>query len=259
VGQGLVGRIEARRGDDEFGQSWGYHSRVSVAHRYVCMTIPKVGCTTVKRTLHRFEGLAPLDDWGALHDQGEDLRLSRFGPDDCARMLTAPDWVRFAFVRNPYDRVFSAWKSKLANPWDTQYLWIRDAIRAANDYPPSPDGDRFRPFPAFADYVRFLTETDDRRLLVDGHWNLQTNILCRDLVGYDVIGRFETFVDDFTAVLRRLGAPDEVHALAAQVTNPTPQVPLAAAYDRHLADAIYHHYQPDFEAFAYHRDSWLYA
>jgi hypothetical protein len=33
-----------------------------------------------------------------------------------AEMLRSPDYLRFSFVRNPYSRLVSAWKPKLA--WD---------------------------------------------------------------------------------------------------------------------------------------------
>lgn len=253
----LQAAIEARNTDEEFSQSWGYHSRVSVTHRYVCMTIPKVGCTTIKRTLRAWEDLPALDDWGALHENEEHPRLAHFSSAATAQMLTSERWTRFAFVRNPYDRLFSAWKSKIANTWDTQYLWLRDAIRDANGYPPSTD--RFTPYVAFADYARFVATTDEARVVLDGHLNLQSNVLLADLIPYDVVGRFETFADDFAAVLRRLSAPDHVVALAADVTNATPRLPLAAAYDRDLADTVYRKYEPDFEAFRYRRDSWLYT
>lgn len=238
------------------GASWGYHSRASTAHRYLCMTVPKVGCTTLKRTLHAFEGLSTASDWGEIHDQGAELRLSAFTVAEIADMLRSPDWLRFAFVRDPYHRMFSAWKSKIGNNWDTQYLPLRGQIRTAMGYPARTD--RSAPMVAFRDFVRFIVDSDDPNVVRDGHWDLQVNVLLYDLIAYDVVGRFERFADDVTAILDRLGAPPAVLAIAREVTNPTPQVPLAAAYDRELADLVYRYYQPDFETFGYDRDGWLY-
>jgi hypothetical protein len=250
---GLEAAIDASReraGDN----SWTYHSRVSVAHRYVCMSVPKVACTTVKRTLHEFEGLSPAGDWGQVHDQGADLRLSSFASSEIADMLLSPDWLRFAFVRDPYDRLFSAWKSKIGNTWDTQYHWLRDGIRTAEAYPARGSGPPATV--AFRDFVRFVFESDDPWVTNDAHWDLQTNVLLCGLVPYDVIGRFERFSQDFDTILRRLGAPESVLAMAAERTNSTTQVPLAAAYDRDLADRVYARYEPDFETFGYERESW---
>jgi hypothetical protein len=219
-------------------------------------TVPKAAATTVKRTLHAFEGLSPPDGVGEVHEEGFELCLSAFPTVEVVEMLNSPDWLRFAFVRDPYHRMFSAWKSKIGNNWDTQYLWLRDEIRAANHYRTrigSP-----APMVTFRDFVRYVIESDDPRVVRDAHWDLQTNVLLHDLIPYDVIGRFETFSEDFTAILWRLGAPPSVLTLANEVTNSTPQMPLAAAYDQELADLVYRYYQPDFDDFGYQRDAWLY-
>jgi hypothetical protein len=252
----LMARIEKARHRDGFDISWGYHSRVSVEHRYVCMTVPTVACTTVKLTLHEFEGLPRAGDWGMVHDQ-DSLRLSSFSVSQAAEMLSSPDWLRFAFVRDPYDRLFSAWKQKIVNTWDTQYAGLRGQIRTANGYPSHTD--RPAPFIAFRDFVRFVVGSDDPGVIFDAHWDLQTRILLDDLIAYDAIGRFETFVEDFTAVLRRLDAPEHVISMAGQVTNPTTPVPLSAAYDRELADLVHGKYEPDFAAFGYDRDGWMFG
>lgn len=251
----LAARIDEARGRGGFDASWGYNSRVSIEHRYVCMTVPKVACTTVKLTLHEWEGLPPAADWGQVHDQ-DAPRLSSFSTSEAAEMLTSPDWLRFAFVRDPYDRLFSAWKQKIGNTWDTQYAGLRDQIRAADGYPSRPG--RPAPFVAFRDFARFVAESGDPGVVFDGHWDLQTNVLLHDLIAYDVIGRFETFVEDFTAVLRHLDAPEHVIAMARQVTNQTAKVPLSAAYDRELAALVHRKYEADFAAFGYDRDSWMF-
>jgi hypothetical protein len=48
-------QVEAVPAEDGHA-SWDYHSRASLAHRYVAMTVPKVACTTIKMTLQTWEG-----------------------------------------------------------------------------------------------------------------------------------------------------------------------------------------------------------
>lgn len=72
----LEARIDAGRGWGSARMSWGYHVRASVKHHYLCMTAPKVACTTVKRTLHALEGLDTAHDDEDVHDQGVEFRLS---------------------------------------------------------------------------------------------------------------------------------------------------------------------------------------
>jgi hypothetical protein len=254
VKETLKPMIEERRRSDPH-QSFYYHSRVSTDRRYLCMTIPKIACTTIKTTLHQFESGEPPGPLGNIHEDEEGKRLSDFTTDEIADILTAPGWFRFCFVRNPYHRLFSAYKSKICNAWEKQYRWMQDEVREAFDYPVR-DGRRAG-MVAFRDFVGYL-ETASDKVRHDGHLNVQTNILMLDLVQYDFVGRFESFAADFGDVLKRLNAPPEIHSVAAEVRNPTVKVHLAVAYDRELADRVYKMYEPDFTGFGYDRDSWMF-
>jgi hypothetical protein len=227
--------------------TWTYHSRASTKHKYLTVAVPKVACSTIKRTLHVFEGLGQAERLALEHGAGEEMRLSRLSKKATAEALTNPNWLRFVFVRNPYDRLLSAWKSKIFSSHDTHYEAVRQELR-----------DRVGlPVIAFGDFVRCLTTSDDAELQADGHWERQTVVGRHDVIDYDLIARFENFAAEFRAILQRLGAPDDVLVLAGQVTNPTEPIPMAAAYDSELAAIVYEYYRDDFETFGYGRDSWL--
>lgn len=248
----LAARIESLRHTDDH-QSFGYHSLVSVSRRYLCLTVPKVACTTIKMLLHRLDAVrTPPPE---IHNLG--ARLADFGTAELVEMLTAAQWLRFGFVRNPYGRLFSAYKSKIGNGWEQEYRWLQDDIRDANAYPMRAG--RRAGTVAFADFVRYVAQSDDPRVVRDGHLNLQSNILLCDCISYDVLGRFETLADDLRSVLQRLGAPAEIAGACTTVTNATTHVPLAAAYDKALADIAYATYEPDFRSFGYDRDSWMFV
>lgn len=217
------------------------------------MTVPKVACTTVKRTLHAFEGLT-LANSVDEHAQGMELSLDAYDAEQVVEMLTAGDWLRFAFVRNPYERLVSAWKSKIVSHADPYYAKLRHHIRRHYAYRPE---DGSAPQIAFRGFVDFILASADGPAGKDGHWDLQTSILCHGLIDYHVIGRFERFTTDFSAILRRLGAPPPVMALATEVTNATAPMPLPTLFDQDLADRVFHHYEADFDAFSYPRDSWM--
>src|SRR5215475_1383460 len=138
----LAQYIEAVRAEGQH-TSWGYHSRASVAHRYVAMTVPKVACSTIKMALQTWEGCGPeLDRWGDVHASWAGPTLLAYPAAQIVEMLRSPDFLRFSFVRNPYSRLVSAWKSKLA--WDDpQYGQLRASIREVCDYP-VVDGQRAR-------------------------------------------------------------------------------------------------------------------
>ena len=231
------------------------NSRVSVERKYVCVTVPKNANSRIKMTLHMLDGNPELHQPGAAHKVG--LRLSSFERDQILEMLTSAEWFRFCFVRNPYDRLLSAYKTQVGNTWNREYQWLKDDIRKSLAYPPDEDGlERLVPF---RDFVRYLHDAEDR-VRHDGHFNVQARILVPDLIAYDFIGRFETFQSDFEHVLTRLNAPPEILATVSVVKNPTTQVyPPAIAYDREVADLVYDLYKTDFETFGYDRDYWMYV
>jgi hypothetical protein len=129
AGRTLAAQVARRRPTDEY-RTWSYHSRVSTSRRYLCVPIQKIACTTTRTVLRRLEGLPPSEH---IHDEGP--RLADFTVEENATMLSCPEWLRFSFVRNPYARLYSAYKSKIGNTWEQQYDWLRVAIRDAFDYP----------------------------------------------------------------------------------------------------------------------------
>jgi hypothetical protein len=245
----LAARVEAARAEGH--ASWGYHSRASLAHRYVAMTVPKVACSTIKMALQAWEGCAPPPErWADVHADQAGPTLLAYPTAEIVEMLRSPDCLRFSFVRNPYSRLVSAWKSKLA--WDDpQYRQLQALIREACDYP-VVDGQRAGPI-SFRDAVQCLLDDPGA---FDDHWSLQADLLVADAIDYHVVGRFERFGQQFQAILRRLHAPPEVAGIARRVFNPTQPMPLPAVYDPQLARRVYDFYVADFETFGYHKDSW---
>ncbi len=252
---GVVTRdvLEAAAANDD--EAWGYGSRVSKQWRYVSIPAKKVGCSTIKHTLHDLESKPPVE-WWETHDGDDEMSMASLGVDEVLLMLNDPGVLKFCFVRNPYDRVFSAWKSKMLSSDDSRYEPVRNAIRDALGYPESLDGAP-RPTLAFGDFVRYLAHSGDHRATHDGHWCPQVDAVWWDLITYDVVGRFENFVDDLHAILRRLGAPPEVFERAQIRANASPAIPMSAAYDTELAAIVYDHYRADFDTFGYAEDSWM--
>ena len=181
-------------------------------------------------------------------------KLCDFGTDEIVEMLTAPDWCRFSFVRNPYDRLFSAYKSKISDPdGDPWYHGVQAEIREMFDYP-RRDGQQLS-IVSFRDFVRYVQGGGRPH---DPHWCVQTKRLAREIMSFGFIGRYEMYQRDFRAILERLGAPPGIVASAEKVHGQSTKICLPAAYDRDLADRVYGIYREDFEAFGYDRDSWMF-
>ncbi|MCX6050057.1 MAG: sulfotransferase family protein [Chloroflexi bacterium] len=231
---------------------------ISPVAKYFCMAIPKAACSKIKIVLQQLEGFPlPADPLHVHYRATPGLRfvssIADFSTAEASEILTADDWFRFTFVRNPYARLFSAYKSQVMD-LSSPYIGFREAIRQQAGYP-TPVGTPLGKV-GFADFVKYIaTQPDEQR---DGHWKSQTGSLHLDAIRYDFIGRVETFEQDFRTVLQRFNAPAALLVTLAERVNTTAQLPLAAAYHKELADLVYSIYQDDFETFGYGRDSWMF-
>ncbi len=159
-----------------------------------------------------------------------------------------PDWRRFAFVRNPYARLYSAYKNKIAD-LASPYIGVRKAIwRAVGNRQPPAEA------PPFKAFVRYAAEQLARSgpgwalALPGGH------SLLLDLIDYSFLGRVESFEKDLATVLHSLGAPDEFHDGLDVVVGASARLPAARAYDAALAQLVHEAYRADFfETFRYMR------
>lgn len=180
---------------------------VTVGHEpaFVWFQIPKVASRTIR--YHLFE-----------HSDLSFRSGSRLLPPSVLRGR-----YTFAFVRNPWDRLVSAWADKVVRR-DTYGL--PDDVRAS--------------FPLF---VRWIADTVDLAT-ADRHIRHQHVMVDRDIV--DFVGRFETFSRDFDAVCRRLGLPP-----CEDRRNASPHDSYERYYDRELAALVGRLYAEDVEAFGY--------
>jgi len=226
---------------------------VSRRRRYFYMAVEKAASSKIKMVLHQLEGYAlPADpfDVHARNQPGMPFvdKLSAFGARDAAEILRGPDWRRFAFVRNPYARLYSAYKNKIAD-LTSPYIGVRQTIwrLAGNGHPPA----EAPPFDAFVRYVAQQPDPDR-----DGHWRSQTGALCLDLIDYGFLGRVESFEKDLGTVLRSLGAPEALYDGLNVLVGASPRTAAATPYNASLAQVVYEAYRADFETLGYAPESW---
>ena len=244
--------IEKRRKEDLYG---GFkHSMVSRRHRYLWIINGKVACVTTTLALRELDG-NPFTGGSMWGDEGI-LTLLDLTIEETEEALTSSQWFRFCFVRNPYHKLFSAYKSKIMNPQaESHYQGIQQEIRELYGY---PEADlRGKSTVSFRDFIDFVVKGNHPH---DGHWCVQSRRLMIDFISYDFVGRFESFEDELGAVLQRLNAPEEMLEQSPKVhAGKSVRMHPAAAYDRETADLVYATFQEDFENFDYRRDSWMFA
>lgn len=190
------------------------------------ISMPKVANSSINYLLLARSGLLPADtsDYTGIHDAKNRLRI----PRRMVRHLPASTF-RFAFVRNPFDRIASLYRNKVVNE---QHAITRKYFGLI--YPGMP----------FAEFARAISRIPDR--LADAHFKSQYYWLYdrgRCLVDY--VGRYETLIDDFRPVQKRLQLGD----LPALNTSSPYQA--ADLYDRRSTEAIYRRYRHDIVTFGY--------
>ena len=223
---------------------------------------PKVGTTTFRRVLT--DGLIA---------NGAKPALGRLWPTTEVRRYTTPTAQDFlsvifrqeeysfrCFVRNPYARVFSAWKDKLSRGHDQREYprsmrrivpQIRDFARRNNL--PGCAAETKIPFSTFVHYIEAGTEGYRNQ-----HWDTQRSVLFTDVIAFDRVYKMETeFVPGMTEILTLIGLPRAwVKSNLARPRNAS-AAHKGTVYTPELAERVYRIYRPDFEQFGYAKDSYV--
>ena len=127
------------------------------------------------------------------------------------------------FVRHPFERLASAYKERIATlgkdrvqpepHYDTlrkmicrRYTKLNSAQRSFSRG--SLCDDFIPPFEHFVQYILTNTERPNGIARMDGHWQPYTVVCQVCKFEYNFIGKYETFNDDFTSLLKRLDVPD---------------------------------------------------
>ena len=243
---------ENRAAESPFFQLYPYHGplrKKSVsAHSVVDLElgiffhrIPKCANSSIVASISQ------LREGRALSSSQEfkrDLRKSLMKPADLS--LDAAQKVKslrkFVFVRNPYNRVLSAYLSKVAVAWDTnEQIRIHVTSRSAKS-----------PLPTFAEFCGFLNRGG---LYRNHHWYPQTDYLAFQASEYDFFGRVETIDADFKRLAQMIAGKET--SLEMLPEDPAHRTGSTEAMNRYytpeLYDLVYDIYKADFETFGYSR------
>lgn len=230
------------------------NAHIDVVERYglIYLAVPKCASTTVKTVLSVLTGAAVTSREHSHRRRASGLKSPRLvGVSAFHRIATSPASLRFSFVRNPYARLVSAWadkyRAKPLVPGDSfvdQYLAYRTEIDARL---PRVSAATL----SFPDFVEFASATAEHRL--NAHWHLQDNLLGVPGIELDMVGKVETFHDDFSRVLNRLGLDGKLLAIVDSRLNATRHGPWPDYYTAALAARVYRAYERDFDRFGYAR------
>lgn len=190
---------------------------VDQARRLLFCPIPKVACSNWKITLRRGSGIADYANNDIVHDrQKNGLKyLSDFGRARRALYLHYPRYMRAVFVRNPWTRALSAYRSKIENAaqkiefgtGNPKTRFIEEAVTGAKAYCrdrnlcEDPNDDNV----SFLEFLRYLASLDPHEM--NEHWQPQYLVAGLDKVKYQFIGCFENLEGDSRRLCTLTGLP----------------------------------------------------
>lgn len=233
-----------------------WNSYCSERYRIFYVATPKVACTSLKWWFADLEGYSQAlraitdsretDPDLVIHDNFYKVAGNVTGllPDDLFEPLTSDTFFRFAVVRNPYHRIFSAWQSKLLLQEPLQIEPYRNADFF--HHPIECAGDIAAAFEGFLEYLA-INEVSSYK---DIHWTPQVSILCPDLINYTKLVKIEN-TDEFAEVLLNQVGPDVSNPFASHHRNESliPYVPEFVT--KRSAELIRMLYAEDFDTFGY--------
>ena len=188
-----------------------YNITISHEHKFIWFRVAKVGTRTILNHLKESGVCLDVEHASWLHYP---VNLSG-------------GYFKFAFVRNPWDRLASCWRDKIINNNHFQF----------GDY----EYEKMKKFEDFVDFVSGLNIDK-----CDRHLRSQSALIDLNMVDY--LGRMETFDNDASHIFKRLGLPQkEIERENVTTTKKKYQ----EYYSEHMAEKVSRIYQKDIQIFGY--------
>lgn len=210
--------------------------------RLVYVSIPKVACTSIKIALMGSH----------VHADDEYFQYMNIHRDvNAAHQPYLPkhagDYYKFAFVRNPFDRLVSFYEDKVRRPAQHHGRYYFDSAynhRLIQNL----FGACFHPEMSFSDFTRLICRIPD--WIADAHFKSQYAMLFRHGRKIpDFIGHFETLEEDWKLL------SDKYHLPALKVKNANAPRNWRTYYaDKAALERVALRYRKDLSSFGYERE-----
>lgn len=239
-----------------------YSDEASVIYCY----IPKVACTNWKRIFQVFYGNVkhPLEIKGKEKVHVLDYKSFAELPLDEITWRQS-SYYSFLFVRHPFERVLSAFRNKLQDPYNTQYQ-LRYGARILRMFRTNLTEAEYKSGKnvTFSEFVEYIIRTHEKHGYpgLNEHWTSMNELCHPCIMKYDHIGEMDSLVHDSQTILEEIGWSDRVEfpvkakdkykkKLTALVQQYYLQVPKASV------ENLYKIFEDDFKAFGYVIDGYV--
>lgn len=185
-------------------QILSHHVIVNDQLGFLFCYVPKVACSNWKRVMMALERRVTDPNDVDKYDHREFTFLEDFPPRGIQRRIDS--YFKFMFVRDPLDRLVSAYNDKFVKR-NITYFHERYGKQIALKYRKSSKK-QYKDDVTFNEFFRYLSDTKVEQL--NEHWAPFYELCQPCAMRYDFIGSFEKLEEDANKVLRHLNSSQPV-------------------------------------------------
>ena len=228
-----------------------FHLTVIPSLKILYCVTPKVASWQWREMLYRFNE-------GLQRPGKRNLRLNSFSPDQQKQMLET--YFKFTFVREPFERILSAYKDKFVYPrFPLDKLKLHGTAILETVRPnASPRALEKLDDITFREFIQYLVTKGSNKStpVMDWHWDNYVNICGMCAINYDFIGHYETFDQDLADFKQAAGlSPEEAKRFNARANNKSDTASLLLSYYSQIpiewVDILGQLFRANFEMFNY--------
>ena len=228
------------------------HLIVDDKHKLLFCYIPKVGCANWKRVFNTLYGQvsSPEEIKGVNHSS---MRLlSEYSQKEI--MYRLANYFKFMFVRNPMDRLLSAYRNKFTEGFENFYK--RYGVQIVKTFRPNaplnPKGDDV----TFQEFMAYVAATQNQKL--NEHWMPYYELCHPCTLKYDYVGYYEYLEEDANFLFKSLKLDTLVHYPTRQSyyspINDTLKLQFIESVSAATLQRVVRKYQLDFDLYGYPPD-----
>jgi len=137
------------------------------------------------------------------------------------------NYFKFAFIRNPWDRLVSCWKNKVID--ENHFHFSQEELLKMQK---------------FENFVNFVSEQNISKC--NHHLRLQSKLI--DMNNLDYLGRFENFREHLKGIMKIIGIPD---IKISRINESKDRNGYMSYYDEQLIQKVAEIYSRDINLFSY--------
>ena len=226
-------------------------------------SIKKVACTNLKRLMLVLSGLIAPDDItliprDVIHENNPLRKVEAFGDVELKRR-GFKDYVKFLFVRHPFERLVSAYYDKFVDNRTSSVYRKNIGTQIIRLYRSEPSEQALEyghdvTFPEFVSFV--IDEWKSGRRKLDVHWRPMSDLCLPCTIQYDFVGKFESFNEDLALLMKQINETKTME-LVFSSRNDKPVTSSRLVYDsfsllnKQQRDDLLLIYDSDFRIFNY--------